>query len=142
MSVTLTEDNTGITATVDARSGIKSAEVRAIMSKSHAHRIFIASALSKRTSLITAPDTSKDIEATKNCLIGLGAGIRQNDRSCEITPINHKELGITSIDCGESGATLRFILPVLGALGAVCVPAHHLGAVLTVKVIPEVDSNR
>ena len=117
MSVSLTEGNSGITATIDARSGIKSAEIRAIMSKSHAHRLFIAAALSKRISLITAPDSSNDIDATKNCLTGLGAHIRQNDTSCEVTPINHKELGIVSLDCGESGATLRFMLPVIGALG-------------------------
>lgn len=117
MSVLLTEDSTGITATIDARSGNRSAEIRAIMSKSHAHRLFIASALSKRISLLTAPDSSKDIEATKNCLTGLGASFRQDGTSCEITPMDHRELGVVSIDCGESGATLRFLLPVIGALG-------------------------
>ncbi len=95
--------------------------VRAIASKSHAHRLLIAGALSKRPVRLMTPDSSQDIAATVNTLNGLGASISKSSDYYEITPINldenSKESVTSNIDCGESGSTLRFIIPVIGALG-------------------------
>ncbi|MBO4862886.1 MAG: 3-phosphoshikimate 1-carboxyvinyltransferase [Eubacterium sp.] len=110
------------------------ATVRTIASKSHAHRLLIAAALSDKPSKIMTPDTSKDIEATINSLNGLGARIVRHAEYIEVNPIElfapisdianietgspaENAPGLSKIDCGESGSTLRFILPVIGALG-------------------------
>ncbi len=77
--------------------------VRAIASKSVAHRMMIAQALSECESNVLCSDTSEDIEATKRCLEAL----LSSDR-------------IKKLYCGESGSTLRFLLPVAGALGLEC----------------------
>ncbi len=77
-------------------------EITAIASKSDAHRAMICAALSQLTSgrncQIHVDSGSKDIEATAACLSAFLAG--------EETML-----------CGESGSTLRFLLPVMGALG-------------------------
>ena len=91
--------------------------VRAIASKSHAHRLLIAGALSENTVRLMTPDSSQDIEATVNTLTGLGASVIRTADSYEITPLNINPKDYTDIDCGESGSTLRFIIPVIGALG-------------------------
>lgn len=71
--------------------------VKAIASKSHAHRLLIASALSARPADVTIDTTSQDIEATRACLAELSAPA-------------------PALDCGESGSTLRFLLPVVMVL--------------------------
>lgn len=91
--------------------------IHAINSKSHMHRLLICAALSKQPVTIYCPDTSDDIEATARCLCALGASVRRIDNCYEITPI--KNLPKESIlNCGDSGSTLRFLLPVAAALGA------------------------
>ncbi|HAN20502.1 MAG: 3-phosphoshikimate 1-carboxyvinyltransferase [Clostridiales bacterium GWF2_36_10] len=94
-----------------------SGKINTIPSKSSAHRAFICAALSDSPSLIICEHISKDIEATINCLNALGAKITDNIGTYNITPI--KKGSITSqaqLDCGESGSTLRFILPIISAL--------------------------
>jgi 3-phosphoshikimate 1-carboxyvinyltransferase len=77
---------------------IRGGVVRAISSKSAAHRLMICAALAVGEAVIDCSDRSDDIEATSRCLEAIKAG------ECEL-------------DCGESGSTLRFLLPVCGALG-------------------------
>lgn len=96
--------------------------IRIIPSKSDAHRAFICSALSVlqsrnsstlETSLcrteednfkgIICEESSEDIEATKSCLI-------------EMLSSEADSVGV-NLYCGESGSTLRFLLPIVGALG-------------------------
>ena len=104
--------------TIDAASSAAKGHVRSIASKSHAHRLLIAAALSDSETRILTPDTSKDIEATIDCLNSLGADIKRENNYIAVTPISlsHSEPK-AGADCGESGSTLRFILPVIGALG-------------------------
>ena len=71
--------------------------IPAIASKSMAHRLMICAALAEEQTNIVCSTTSKDMEATKACLLGL------------------KTDGV--LPCGESGSTLRFLLPVAAALG-------------------------
>ena len=49
--------------------------VKAITSKSHAHRHLICSALSDVPNFVEVTDTSSDIDATVQCLNSLGANI-------------------------------------------------------------------
>ena len=57
------------------------------------------------------------MEATAACLNALGADITYADGKFSVTPITKVQKGAT-LDCGESGSTLRFLLPVAAALGA------------------------
>lgn len=90
--------------------------VNAIPSKSQAHRLLICAALSKNPSRISCPNLSRDIEATANCLRALGAKIEYSCGCFEVQPIK-ESVEMPQLDCGESGSTLRFLLPVVCALG-------------------------
>lgn len=90
--------------------------VRAMSSKSQAHRLMICAALADQPTRLFCPDTSRDMEATASCLRALGAGLRREGDWLCITPISSPPTGAL-LDCGESGSTLRFLLPVVGALG-------------------------
>lgn len=91
--------------------------VKAIGSKSHAHRLLICAALSDKSSFIKIETTSKDIEATASCLCGLGAEIERTNDGYKVSPISKADSSPAHICAGESGSTLRFLLPVIAALG-------------------------
>lgn len=95
-------------------------EVRAIASKSFVHRAMIAAALSSSPSVIEGRITGKDAQATARCLTALGASIEEGQGFVRVTPVCGKPAGRAILDCGESGSTLRFVLPVAAALGACC----------------------
>ena len=89
---------------------------RAIPSKSHAHRVLICAAFSDTPTRIYCSQTNEDIEATADCLRSLGAKIYRYKYGYRVTPICSTPATAT-LDCRESGSTLRFMLPVVGALG-------------------------
>ena len=90
--------------------------VTAIPSKSQAHRLLICAAFSDSPTTLHCAETNRDIEATARCLNAIGAQIRRTDTGYAVLPC--KEIPPTaSMDCGESGSTLRFILPIVCALG-------------------------
>ncbi len=91
--------------------------VQAIRSKSAAHRLLIAAALADGPTYLYADSTSEDIDATVRCLTALGAEIRRQPDGFAVTPIQTVHKGAT-LDVGESGSTLRFLLPVTAALAA------------------------
>lgn len=93
-----------------------SGDIRAIASKSQAHRLLICAALADRPTILHCPTMSADIAATADCLRGLGADISYADGVFTVVPISQKPAR-AAIDCGESGSTLRFLLPVIAALG-------------------------
>ena len=90
--------------------------IAAIPSKSQAHRLLICAAFANRETMLICPDTNQDIDATATCLRALGADIQRTDRGYLVNPI--RKLPSTAIlNCEESGSTLRFLLPIAGALG-------------------------
>ena len=91
--------------------------IPAIASKSQAHRLLICAALADKPTTIACPTTSADIDATADCLRALGADIRYENGVFAVTPIRTVP-DRPLLDCGESGSTLRFLLPVVCALGA------------------------
>ncbi len=101
--------------------GSRSGAVSAPSSKSQAHRILICAALAESRSVITCPGISKDIEATMACLNGMGAQIYADGDVINVQPIDRASLSVSSgermLACSESGSTLRFLLPIVGALG-------------------------
>jgi len=93
-----------------------SGKVAAIPSKSQAHRLLICAAFASIPTRILCHATNKDIDATVTCLRGLGANIQQDPMGFTVCPIqNSPERAV--LDCNESGSTLRFLLPLAGALG-------------------------
>lgn len=86
-----------------------------IPSKSVAHRLLICAALSDNPTEIICPAESLDIAATARCLASLGAEITLHDGVYSVFPIKEKKEAVLS--CGESGSTLRFLIPVAAALG-------------------------
>lgn len=101
---------------ISIQPGSLSGTVRAIPSKSQAHRLMICAAFSDKPTHLECPQTNADIEATAHCLNALGANIKRTDDGYLVAPV--KDVPYTAIlDCGESGSTLRFLLPVACALG-------------------------
>lgn len=96
--------------------GSLSGSVEAIPSKSQAHRYLICAALSRNPSRVVCPSLSKDIEATANCLRALGAKVEYSEGCFQVEPIK-EATEMAELDCGESGSTLRFLLPVVCAFG-------------------------
>ena len=93
--------------------------VRAISSKSEAHRALICAALADCETKIICTDTNADIDATASCLTALGAKIKRREDGFEITPIDRVTTNAV-LDANESGSTLRFLLPLAASLGADC----------------------
>ena len=94
-----------------------SGAVRVPASKSAAHRLLIAAALADGPTRISISAMNRDIEATAACLRALGAGIEAEGGTLVVSPIDDVPTEVT-LDCGESGSTLRFLLPIAAALGA------------------------
>lgn len=90
--------------------------VQAIPSKSQAHRLLICAAFCGEETTLVCPATNRDIEATVDCLNALGAKIQRTDTGYFVQPITTPRSRAT-LNCGESGSTLRFMLPIAGALG-------------------------
>ena len=98
-------------------SGAVSGNVQVPPSKSVAHRMLICAALADAPCTIVCQSVNRDMEATAACLNALGANITYTDGKFTVNPITKVQKGAT-LDCGESGSTLRFLLPVAAALGA------------------------
>ena len=91
-------------------------EVTPPSSKSQAHRALIAAALGGGISTISNLADSQDIQATRRCLSALGALVE------DLGPGTLRVHGLgnsipqagpfPTLDCGESGSTLRFLIPV------------------------------
>ncbi len=91
---------------VSVGNSFLSGRVNAITSKSYAHRVMICDFISGISTDISSFNISNDILATKSCLDALRNG--QN-----------------LLDAGESGSTLRFIIPLVSALGGDYVIKTH-----------------
>ena len=101
---------------ITIRPGKLSGLVEAIPSKSQAHRLLICAAFADRETTLICPETNRDIEATADCLRALGAKIQRTDSAYVVEPIGDYPEKATLL-CRESGSTLRFLLPIAGAMG-------------------------
>ena len=93
-----------------------SGTITAIPSKSQAHRLLICAAFSDSPTELICPATNRDIEATCDCLNALGATITRTNEGYWVEPMGTPPETAT-LNCCESGSTLRFMLPIVGALG-------------------------
>ena len=98
--------------------GALSGSVTPPPSKSQSHRLVLAAALAAGESRITKLGRSRDITATLDCVRALGAEVRLAGDTAEISGIREGPEELPQMDCGESGSTLRFLIPVaLAAAG-------------------------
>lgn len=88
-------------------------------SKSISHRELICAALADGKSIIHNISPSEDIRATCRVLREFGARIECAEPaadgdalSVEVTGGLKRIVGARTVDCGESGSTLRFLIPV------------------------------
>ena len=91
-------------------------DIQIIPSKSQAHRLLICAAFADKATQLCCPETNRDIEATADCLTALGVEILRTDSGYTVFPA--KQIPEQAeLNCCESGSTLRFMLPIVGALG-------------------------
>ncbi|MBP5293061.1 MAG: 3-phosphoshikimate 1-carboxyvinyltransferase [Clostridia bacterium] len=97
-------------------------QIVAVTSKSVAHRMLICAAFCNYASRFKFKRVGEDIHRTIDCLCNLGAGIEKMKESengdLEFTLHPIRKLPEEAVlDCGESGSTLRFFLPLCASLG-------------------------
>lgn len=88
-------------------------------SKSYAHRILMCASLSSKSCVVKNLVLNDDVSATMGILEKLGARFEPlGDNSYKVYPIDRQNISknLELFAC-ESGSTLRFMLPVLSALG-------------------------
>lgn len=90
--------------------------VRVPPSKSMSHRAILAAALANGTSVLRHLADSDDIRATMACAQALGADLRWQNGGLIIRGVEQTPPSAT-LDCNESGSTLRFLIPIAAALG-------------------------
>ena len=86
-------------------------------SKSMAHRYLIGAALSKEVCRISGVDYSEDILASIDCLKALGAEVTVMSDTANINPKGFMKVEKATLNCRESGSTLRFFIPLALCLG-------------------------
>lgn len=92
-------------------------------SKSMAHRYLIGSALSGHKCTLFGVDYSEDIKASIDCLNALGVKTKIDKDKVSIDPSNFMNVEEPTLECRESGSTLRFFIP----------PALCMGKKVTLK---------
>lgn len=92
-------------------------------SKSMGHREIICAGLAAGTSIVDNISMSKDIEATMRVLRAMNVSVDEipsmiaGRHALQITGTGHPIASADSVDCGESGSTLRFFIPLGANLG-------------------------
>ena len=99
-----------------ALPGPRRGSVTVPASKSQAHRLLICAALGTEETLIRCDGISRDIAATIRCLNAIGAEIGETEAGLLVLP-RQQGFAEAALPCAESGSTLRFLIPILGALG-------------------------
>lgn len=90
--------------------------VPAPASKSEAHRRMICAGLSHKKTVLEGFMDSADMAATIRCLEALGAELQRESDILTIQGFINKPAFLPVFDCGESGSTLRFFVPIALAL--------------------------
>lgn len=87
-------------------------EIYAPPSKAYTHRVTIAALLSNGVSKILNPLYSDDTQATLKAIEAFGAETKLEENCWTIKGTSQLKTPDNPIDCGESGATLRFMIPI------------------------------
>lgn len=121
--------------------GKLSGRIDAVSSKSYLHRILLCAAMSDRSTRIRLNCRSKDVDATIRCIEAMGAKVEVWEDCLVVCPVDGTTNldGFPVLDCGESGSTARFVLPMTAAvcgggtlIGEGRLPERPFGAICTV----------
>mgnify|MGYP002560977362 CR=1 FL=1 len=102
--------------------GKLSGTVRAIPSKSQAHRLLICAAFADAPTTLFCPETNRDIEATMGCLNALGADIVFNHADYRLISTRVLE---SFADYREVNIFLRGMVPLVGFKSEVVTYERH-----------------
>lgn len=91
---------------------IPSGTVNVPPSKSDVHRAIICAAMANGVSRISPVALSNDIKATIGCIKALGAEAVLENNVLKVDGTNMYKNKTALLDCGESGSTLRFFIPI------------------------------
>lgn len=115
-------------------------KIDAVSSKSYLHRMLLCAAMSDKETTIYLNCRSKDVDATIRCVEAMGAKVDVEDGKLTVHPAEWQTKSeLPLLDCGESGSTARFVLPMTAAVcgggtlvGEGRLPARPFGAICTV----------
>jgi 3-phosphoshikimate 1-carboxyvinyltransferase len=93
-----------------------SGEIQALSSKNYTTRYMLTAALAEGTSTIRFPAHSEDSDAMRRCLRNLGAILVETDDQMQITGFGKKPHAVSTLDVGNAGAVLRFLLSIASFL--------------------------
>lgn len=97
------------------RPGRLSGAVTPPPSKSQAHRLLLCAALARGESRVEQVALSQDIRATLGCMQALGARWEETAPGTLLVrgiDFETRRQELPLMDCGESGSTLRFLIPI------------------------------
>lgn len=108
---------------VQINPGPLNGSLDSIPSKSELHRLLICAAFAEKETELIVPGSAydgkhampNDIRATMDCLKALGADFVIVPGSVTVRPAGPERAVSPLLNCGESGSTLRFLLPVAAA---------------------------
>lgn len=115
---------------VQYRASHLTGTVAAPPSKSAAHRMILGAALAAlsgdRVSTVSPIDLSEDMRATIGAVqeMGFTAVYCEESRTLSVSP-GRRKVDACTLDCHESGSTLRFLIPIAAALGISCTFIGH-----------------
>lgn len=104
-------------STITLSSSRLCGEVTVPPSKSDVHRAVICAAFAKGKSVISPVQLSKDITATIECARALGAEIEIDGDTLTVNGSKFLSVKNATLNCCESGSTLRFFIPVAASCG-------------------------
>jgi 3-phosphoshikimate 1-carboxyvinyltransferase len=81
-------------------------------SKSLSHRALITASLAQGDSVIHALAANNDIKATMSVMEKAGARFETKEKDLIVHGIREMDYDGSLLDCGESGSTLRFLIPL------------------------------
>ena len=98
---------------VTIKKSMASGEITAPSSKSMSHRLLIAAGLADGISRISGIDMSDDVSATIDALRAEGANLTVDGDTVIVTGCGDRCFSqCTTVNCRESGSTLRFFIPI------------------------------
>lgn len=84
-------------------------------SKSELHRALICAAFCPSQTAVRCPAPPEDIRMTAACLHAMGTDVSYRNDNYYVNQIRPKDGA--RLECGESGSTLRFLMPLAATLG-------------------------
>ena len=95
-----------------------SGEIFCPPSKAQTHRALFAGLLTNGTTKVQNPLVANDTEATVRAIAAVGAKVVKDSDTWIVTSNGRPIAPLGAIDCGESGVTMRFTIPILSLAGS------------------------